>query len=172
MSAQNVLLPSFTPWPIHFFGIAGQDHPFEHAWKARAHTSPAIISWLYGRRGGAILREAADRLFEVLLLTWMQSWELRLICEAIRHMAYALMKYAHYLDSSTEAMLGSIYTIEYWMVNNTECDADLWMYSVVTIIQCCRLFTHTLCVCVERGYIGPSTVPGSWEWGWKFFRFF
>ena len=32
------------------------------------------------------------------------------------------------------------------------------------------IFTHTLCV--ERGYIGPSTVPGSWEWAGTFFVFF
>ena len=110
------------------------------------HPSPAIISWLYAWSGGAILWEAADRLFEVLLLPWMQSSELCLICEATCHLAYALLKYADYLDSSTEAMPGGIYTIKYWIVNNTECDADLRMYSVVTIIQCCGLYLHTLSV--------------------------
>ena len=30
----------------------------------------------------------------------------------------------------------------------------------------------TLSLSVKRGYIGPSMVPGSWEWGWGHFCFF
>ena len=66
----------------------------------------------------------ADCLFEVLQVPWMQPSKLRPICEATRHLAYALMKYADYLDPSTdrEIMPGIIYTTgtEYWIVNNTE----------------------------------------------------
>ena len=47
------------------------------------------------------LRRSADRLYEVLLLPWMQSTKFRVICEATRHLADALTKYADYLDSST-----------------------------------------------------------------------
>ena len=47
------------------------------------------------------LRGSADRLYEVLLLPWMQSTKFRVICEAPRHLADALTKYADYLDSST-----------------------------------------------------------------------
>ena len=47
------------------------------------------------------LRGSADRLYEELLLPWMQSTKFRVICEATRHLADALTKYADYLDSST-----------------------------------------------------------------------
>ena len=50
-------------------------------------------------------------------------------------LAYALMKCADYLDPSTEVVPGIIYTTDYFVVQNIECDAALWMYSVVTIIK-------------------------------------
>ena len=42
-------------------------------------------------------------------------------------------------------------------------------------VQCgdyhlCGLYLHSLCV-VKRGYIGPSMVPGSWEWAGGIFVF-
>ena len=170
MSTQNVLLPSFLPGPSIFLESLDKDHPFEHAWKARAHTSPAIISWLYAWRGGAILWEAADRLFEVFLLPWMQSSELRLICEATRHLAYAWMKYVDSLDSSTEAMLGSIYTIEYLIVNRVWCRSGygctVWWLSFSAVDY---IYTHSLC---REGIHWSINGTGIMGMGWNVFCFF
>ena len=47
------------------------------------------------------LRGSTDRLYEELLLPWMPSTKFCVICEATRHLADALTKYADYLDSST-----------------------------------------------------------------------
>ena len=43
-------------------------------------------------------------------------------------------------------------------------------------VQCgdyhlCGLYLHSLSLSVKRGYVGPSMVPGSWEWGWGHFYF-
>ena len=67
------------------------------------------------------------------------------------------------LDPSTEIMAGIIYTTEYWIVNNTECDAALWMNSVWWLsFTMDYIYTlSSLSVCVKRGYIGQSMVPGS-----------
>ena len=65
--------------------------------------------------------------------------------------AYALMKYADYLVyPSTEVVSGIIYTTEYWIVNNTECDAALWMNSPVPIIYYGLHFFYLHSLCVER----------------------
>ena len=171
MSAQNVLLPSFLPGPSILLELLDKDHPFEHAWKARAHTSPAIISWLYAWRGRAILREVADRLFKVFLPPWMQSSELCLICVATRsiHLDEVCRLFGFINRSRARRYLHNrVLDCQQYRVWCRFMDVQCGDYHSVlwTII------THTLCVCVERGYIGPSTVPGSWEWGWKFFRFF
>ena len=111
------------------FGVAGQISPILTCLQlkipathvSRRHKLTVRVAELQG---------SADRLFEVLQLPWMQSSKLRPICEATRHLAYALIKYADYLTPSTEIMPGIIYTTEYWIVNNTECDAALWMNGV------------------------------------------
>ena len=82
------------------------------------------------------------------------------------------MKYPEYLDSSTEAMLGSIFTIEYWIVTSTEYDADLRIYIVVTIIQCCgRLPFSAVDVLCREGIHWSINGSGIMVMGWNFFVF-
>ena len=129
----DVLLPPFLPGP-YFWSfwtkIAHLDIP---AAENHDHTclSPSYVDCL---RGGSTRINRS--MFEVLQLPWMQPSKLCPFCEATRHLAYALMKYAAYLDPSTKVVPDIIYTMEYWIVQNMECDAALWMNSVVTIIYC------------------------------------
>ena len=92
--------------------------------------------------------------------------------EATRHLAYALMMFADYLDRSKEVVPVIIYTAERWAVSNTERDAPLWMNSVVTqtIIYHGLYSTLSLDLYAKREYNGPI-VRASWEWVWNLFFF-
>ena len=159
---KDVLLLPFLPGPS-----------FCSCWTKIAHLEmPAaeILATHLSRRhkltvGVAELWGWADRVFEVLRLPWMQSSKLRLICEATRYLAYTLMKYADYLDPSTEIMPGIIYTTEYWIVNNTECDPALWM-NRVWWLSFTMGYSYTFSVCKEgihRSINGTGIIGMGWK---------
>ena len=154
------------PWPLDLFGL-DKDHPFEHAWKARAHTSrsPTMTVRMARRsyttrssrssvRGVPATMDAVIRVASDLRSNPPSSIRLDEVCRLFGfiHRSHA-RQYLHNIVLDCQqyrVWCRSIYGCTVWWLSFSAVDYIYTLY-------------------VERGYIGPSRVPGSWEGAGTFF---